>query len=181
MIRVAFIGSLLALALIPTLPGSASLVANAQEATPAAECPVTSEDENVAIAIRWFDDALNGHDATMLSEIMAPNIAYHAATAADVDTVEETIQLVNATVTGFPDVHYTIDETITEDGFVVFVWHAEGTNTGEYQGRAPTGIRAEWTGINVFRLECGMIVEGWTELDALGRLRQIGALATPMP
>jgi predicted ester cyclase len=112
---------------------------------------------------------------------MAPRVAYHAATGKDIDTVEEVIPLIAGTINGFPDVHYTIDQTIVEDDLVVLTWHAEGTNTGKFQGRPPTGKHAAWTGINAFRVECGRIVEVWAEIDALGRMRQLGLVATPTP
>jgi hypothetical protein len=38
-----------------------------------------------------------------------------------------------------------------------------------------------WTGVNIYRLECGKIAEQWSELDGIGRLQQLGVLATPTP
>jgi hypothetical protein len=32
----------------------------------------------------------------------------------------------------------------------------------------------EFTGTNVYRIACGVIVEGWSEPDSLGLLRQLG-------
>jgi predicted ester cyclase len=47
---------------------------------------------------------------------------------------------------------------------------------------APTGRSVVFTGINVYRLACGLIVEGWSEPDSLGLLRQLGAIPeTPPP
>jgi len=178
--RVAIFASLLAIAFLG-LTRSPWVLAGAQEATPAAECSVSTEEENVAVARRFLEDAIGGHDASVLTEIMAPRVVYHAATGKDIDTVEEVIPLIAGTINSFPDVHYTIDLTITEGDLVAFTWHAEGTNTGDFQGRPPTGKHASWTGTNAFRLECGRIVEAWAEIDALGRMRQLGLLATPTP
>lgn len=44
------------------------------------------------------------------------------------------------------------------------------------QGIAPTGRSVVFTGINVYHLACGQIVEGWSEPDALGLLRQLGVV-----
>jgi predicted ester cyclase len=82
---------------------------------------------------------------------------------------------------GFPDVEYTIERAFTGNDIVTFIWSAHGTHTGEIQGYGPTGNSATWTGINVYRFECGQIVEVWAEVDALGRLRQMSVVGTPTP
>jgi predicted ester cyclase len=99
----------------------------------------------------------------------------------NVETKHGSQTLISGTITAFPDVHYTIDTTITDGDLVAFIWRAEGTNTGSLQGRPPTSKHAAWTGINAFRVQCGQIVEVWAEIDALGRLRQLGLAGTPTP
>jgi len=47
------------------------------------------------------------------------------------------------------------------------------THQGEYAGIAPTGREVAWTGIIVFRIECGRIIETWAEWDRLGLLQQL--------
>jgi predicted ester cyclase len=88
-------------------------------------------------------------------------------------------------LTGFPDITESMDEVITVDNKVVVRWTATGTHTGEFMGYAPTGKSATWTGINIFEIECDRITRVVTELDALGRLEQLGLApapeATPAP
>ena len=84
-------------------------------------------------------------------------------------------------ITGFPDVKHTIEDVIVKDDRVVIRWTATGTQTGEFQGIAPTGKQATWTGVNIYRFECGKIAEQWSELDGIGRLQQLGVMATPTP
>src|SRR4051794_36034057 len=110
-------------------------LAQAEEATPTAACPAMSEEQNAALARRFLEDAIGGHDANVLHEIMAPQVAYHAAAGSDVETVDEVIRLISGTITAFPDVHYTIDRTISDGDLVAFIWRAEGTNAGSLQGR----------------------------------------------
>jgi hypothetical protein len=38
-----------------------------------------------------------------------------------------------------------------------------------------------WTGITIVRFACGRIAEEWSAVDGLGRLRQLGVIATPVP
>ena len=139
MVRAGVFARWLIIALVADVSYTSWHVARAQEATPTAECPRMSEEQNAALARRFLEDAIGGHDASVLHEIMAPQVAYHAAAGTDVDTVEEVITLISGTITAFPDVHYTIDRTITDGDLIAFIWRAEGTNTGSLQGRPPTG------------------------------------------
>jgi predicted ester cyclase len=151
----------------------------AQDATPAASpaagCPVTTEDENAAIARRWHEEVISTHDLTVLDEILAPNPAHNSATFADNPGPREVL---NALLTGFPDVQHTVEAVITEGDTVVIRYRAAGTQEGEFQGYAPTGKSVTWTGINIYRLACGRIVEVWSEVDALGRIAQLTSPAT---
>jgi len=60
-------------------------------------------------------------------------------------------------------------------------WTGRGTHDGPFQGLEPTGKPVVFTGINVYRLACGKIVEGWSEPDALGLLRQLGVVPEVAP
>jgi predicted ester cyclase len=155
----------------------------AQEATmaasPPAGCPTTTEDENAAIARRWHEDAINNHDLTVLDEILTPDAALDSATVPDNPGPREVLGIL---LTGFPDVQHTIEAVITEGDLVVIRYRAAGTHEGEFQGSAPTGKSVTWTGINIYRLECGRIAEVWSEVDALGRIAQLtgtGIAVTP--
>ena len=159
----------------------AGAIALAQEATPAASCPATTEAENKAIALRWHEDAINGHDLSVIDEIVADDVVHHAGTFPDGVGPDAVKRVLGALLTGFPDVKHTVEDVIAEGDEVVIRWSAEGTHQGEFQGYAPTGEHVTWTGINVFRIECGKIAEEWSELDGLGRIAQIEAAATPTP
>jgi steroid delta-isomerase-like uncharacterized protein len=152
---------------------------DAQTATPAASpatgCPTTTEDQNEAIARRWHEEAINTHDLAVLDEILAPDVTHESASFSDNPGPRAVL---GALLTGFPDVQHTIDAVITEGDHVVVRYTATGTQSGEFQGMASTGKMATWTGINIFRIECGRIAEVWSENDALGRLEQLTGAAT---
>ena len=138
-----------------------------------------TEAENAAIASRWHEDTINNHDLAVLDEILAPAAALDSATFAD---NPEPREVLGALLTGFPDVQHTVEAVVTEGNLVVIRYRASGTHEGEFQGSAPTGKSVTWTGINIYRLECGRIAEVWSEVDALGRIAQLtgtGTAATP--
>lgn len=158
-------GALFMSGLHPAIPVAA------QEATPAA-CPTTTEEENAAIALRWTDDVINANNLTVLDVIAADDITHHAGTFPDRTGVDGVKEVLGALLTGFPDVEQTVEAVITQDDMVVTRWSATGTHQGEFQGYAPSGKPVTWSGINIFRIECGRITEEWSEVDGLGRIAQ---------
>jgi predicted ester cyclase len=180
MLRVAVVAALLVLGLFTTLSGDAVPMATAQEATPV-DCPATSAQDNEAVARRYFEQVLNEADFAVLDEILSPELAYHSGTRPAMSAGDVAEMVLAPILAGFPDVEYTIEQAFSGDDVVTLIWSAQGTNTGQFQGYAPTGKQATWTGINVFRFECGRVVEVWAEADGLGRLRQLGLVGTPTP
>jgi len=148
--------------------------------TATADCPRTSEDGNEALARRWFDEFSRG-DLAAMEGLVADDVVDHLGGAPPAEGVPAVMAGVEPLLVGFPDLRYRVEQAITEDDLVVLRWTATGTQEGEFQGRPPTGREATWTGIAIFRVECGRIAEIWREADALGRLRQLGAMPTATP
>lgn len=74
------------------------------------------------------------------------------------------------------DMEMTIEDLIEEDDKVSIRWTATGTHDGELMGISPTNNSITVTGLDINRFEDGMLVESWSSFDALGLMRQIGAL-----
>ena len=56
-----------------------------------------------------------------------------------------------------------------------------GTHTGDFRGIAPSGRQVAVDAVNISRLVEGRVVEEWVNFDAMGLLRQLGALPLPAP
>jgi predicted ester cyclase len=82
-------------------------------------------------------------------------------------------------ITAFPDLEFTVDLVMADEDLVTTRWTAMGTHSGEWMGVAPTDQEVTWQGINIFRIECGLIVESWGAADHLGLLSQLGATDIP--
>ncbi|HXJ83574.1 MAG TPA: ester cyclase [Candidatus Methylomirabilis sp.] len=149
------------------------VVARAQTMTPGA-CPKTTEAENLALVRAWHEDVINRRKPEALKDILAPEVVHHAAggypktmNAAGVTA------MMNDFLTAFPDLRYTVDKFITQDDHVVERYTATGTQRGPLGDLPPSGRTATWTGINIFRIACGRIVEVWSEVDAVSRRSQL--------
>ena len=158
---------------LEVLADQATVVSNGASS---AACRPTTEDENEAIARRWHEEAINLRKLDVIDEIVAFDVLHRSVTFTDLTGPTGVKQNLAAALTAFPDLHYTVEDVITENDRVVVRWRAEGTQKGGFQGIAPTGRHIAWTGINIYRMSCGRIAEVWTEVDGVGRLRQLGAL-----
>lgn len=79
-----------------------------------------------------------------------------------------------ASIEAFPDMVMTFDQMLAEDDLVLIRWTINGTQTGPFFGNEPT-----WTGINMYRISCGKVIESWSEADGLGLREQLGLLDDP--
>jgi predicted ester cyclase len=75
----------------------------------------------------------------------------------------------------FPDLRFEVEIVIAEDELVAARWTASGTHTGAWGAVEPTGRRARFSGVNIFRFENRKVVEIWNHRDDLGLMEQVGA------
>jgi predicted ester cyclase len=64
---------------------------------------------------------------------------------------------------------------IGEGNYVVGRWTATGTHSGPWGSVDPSGRRATFSAVNIYRFENGKVVEIWNHRDDLGLAEQIGA------
>jgi steroid delta-isomerase-like uncharacterized protein len=151
----------------------ATLVAQA-EAPPRPECPITTPVENTVIARAWHEDVINRRNPAMLQEILASEVVHHAAGGyPKVMNATGITTMMGDFLTAFPDLRYTFDQFIVQDDYVVERYTAVGTQQGQFGDLPPSGRIATWTGINIFRIKCGRIIEVWSEVDAVSRRQQL--------
>jgi steroid delta-isomerase-like uncharacterized protein len=81
--------------------------------------------------------------------------------------------------TAFPDLQIDVQDFIAEGDKVVQRYTASGTHQGELQGFPPSGKPVAFSGVGIFRLDNGRIVEVWNFADSLGLMQQLGAIPSP--
>jgi steroid delta-isomerase-like uncharacterized protein len=74
-------------------------------------------------------------------------------------------QLISAYRTAFPDLKVTLDDIFAEGEMVAFRWSVSGTHLGDWLGIPPTGNHVTATGITLFRIASGKVIESWTSID----------------
>ena len=79
----------------------------------------------------------------------------------------------------FPDLKFTVEDTISEKDKLVVVWTATGTHKGAFMGIAPTNKKASVSGITIHQIADGKILESTAVWDAIGLLQELG-VAVPL-
>lgn len=69
------------------------------------------------------------------------------------------------------------EDLLVEGDKVVARWTCRGTHQGVFRGMAPTGKRVTFTGMTLYRMAQGKIVEQWTEEDGVSLCQQLGFLS----
>ncbi len=79
----------------------------------------------------------------------------------------------------FPDLTFTVEDTITEADKVAVKTTFRATHRGPFAGMPASGNPIAVGGCDVFRVRDGKIVEAWWLGDSGTMLRQIGAIPAP--
>jgi steroid delta-isomerase-like uncharacterized protein len=140
--------------------------------------------DNKAV-VRGVVEAVNKGNLAAFDELFAPDLVSHGPRVDQTSGREEEKRGVAAILAAFPDAHVTLEDLIADGDKVVARLTFTGTQTGELKsmtmGTIPaTGKRVTTTGIYIYRLARGKIVEEWSNLDNLGLLAQFGLLATSL-
>lgn len=136
-------------------------------------------DSNSALIRRWFEEVWNKKRIEAIDEMVAPGSVSHGHDAFKPISVAEMKQFVVAMLAGFPDIHFELEEPVSQGDRASAFWRAEMTHTGAFMGVAPTGRKISIYGIGVARFRDGKIVESWNSWDQFGLMSQIGAISTP--
>jgi predicted ester cyclase len=108
----------------------------------------------------------------MINEFIAPDYIDHSNQL----TREGAKQFYQLLFKGFPDYHRAIEGIIAEKDKVWVHSTPTMTHTGEFRGVPPTGNKITITGVNIYRILNGKMVEGWSVTDSLDLLKQLGLI-----
>lgn len=135
---------------------------------------------NKSILRRYFDEGWNKGRLEVLDEIVAANYVNHDPFVPGLPPGPEGLKPIFAGLrAAFADLHYTIEDMISDGDKVVTRWTMRGTHTGDLMGIPPTGKQVIIGGMQIERIADGKIVEHWRKSDELGLMQQLGVI--PMP
>jgi predicted ester cyclase len=124
-------------------------------------------------------EVLNNGNFGLLDELVATDFVEHSPQPGVPPTREGFKQTVIALKTAFPDLQYTIDDSIESGDRIVHRLTGSGTMKGDFMGMPATGKRATWTEIHIGRVADGCLTEHWGLVDQLAMLVQLGVVPAP--
>lgn len=133
-------------------------------------------DEHKALVRRFYEEVWDAGNVDVAIEIFADDYERHdlrPGQAAPGGAGQATIA--GEFRAAFPDLRMRVDLLLAEGDLVAARWTTEGTNTGSWGGRPPTGRHVTFAGVNIFRIRDGKVVELWNHRDDLGLMEQLGA------
>ncbi len=131
--------------------------------------------DNRQIVRSIYEDYLNKGNVGGLRDIIAPEYQGIYDTRGP-DGFIQTIQRVR---TAFPNIQWKIEDAIAEGDKVALRWTWTGTHSGPLGDMPPTGKTVHDSGIAIYELRDGKVVQSWVQTDRLGLMQQLGA-AGPM-
>jgi len=128
--------------------------------------------DNKSIIRNGIEAMNNRKSPAMVDDLVAPDYVDHTNQL----NREGAKQFYTLMFKGFPDYHRTIEDIIAEGDKVWVHSTTTMTHTGEFRGIAPTGKKVTITGVNIYRIVDGKIVEGWSVTDSMNLLKQLGLI-----
>jgi len=121
-----------------------------------------------------YVEMINTHNPDLVDQFVAEDYINHEDFVAD--GREANRQFWTGFFTGLPDVRVTMEDLVISGDRVVGRFIYRGTHTGDLVGVPASGKPVEMRSIDIWRVQNGLFVEHWDELNLMQMFQQIGAL-----
>jgi predicted ester cyclase len=133
----------------------------------------TSTANGTRTVAQAFVDLMNGHDPDAVDGFISESYINHNAF---VDDGREANRAFWAQwFAAFPDTRVTLDDVLMDGDRVAGRFTYSGTFAGPFLGLAPTGASVVMHSIDIWRVEGGMAVEHWDQIDSQAFFAQLTA------
>ena len=133
-----------------------------------------STEDNLALIHRFLDEVVNTGNLDAARTLFAPNHVAHFAGFPAAQGYEDWKQLTTMSYSAFPDIHTTFEDEMAMGDKVVVRYTVGATHKEAFMNIPATGKQVKYSGIAIFRIAGGKIVEQWQEADVMGLLQQLG-------
>jgi len=140
-----------------------------------------SEQENVAVVKRWFQEVWNEGRTETVMELLTPKVMGigQVEDGSTITTPEEFLVFMKRLRGAFPNIQFKLEDVFGSGDKVAARWTMRGKHTGDHLGVAASGKVVEIRGISIITIRGGKLVEGWDNWDQLKMMQEIGAVEVP--
>jgi predicted ester cyclase len=131
-----------------------------------------STEQNKAIVRRWFE-VWEEKDIDLIDELHSPDYVGHIVGTPGPVRGRDALKQLFAAYLAALEVHRSNELLMAEGDLVAAYDTYRVRHIGELAGIPPTGKELTMTGIDIYRLVDGKIVEQWYEMDFTGLLKQL--------
>lgn len=133
------------------------------------------------LAQRFVDDIINAQDlGSALVELVAEDFVEVNPLPGQGPGRQGLADILSTMYTGFPDLHWTMHDTLVEGDRVMTFSTWSGTHRGEFMGIPATGHQVTVEAWTIDRYRDGVLVESRILMDVAGMLSQLGVLPGPV-
>ena len=126
------------------------------------------------IIMNRFVEFINTANVALANEIIHPNAKFYVPGRPEpMQGPEGYLAIIGMMRSGFPDIQWTLEETIAEDDRVAARFTMRGTHQGPFFGVPPTGRPIAIQAMNFYRLSNEQFVEEYGMPDMMGLMQQI--------
>lgn len=127
-----------------------------------------------------FVSFINTADTRMADELISARAIFHVPGCPEpISGPAGYLDIIAMMRSGFPDIQWALEETITEGDRIAARFTMRGTHRGSFLGVPASGKTIAVQAINFYGLEHGKIVHEQGQPDFLTLLQQIGGMPTP--
>lgn len=137
-----------------------------------------AEAGSAAVIRRFTDEILNQGRFEVADEIVAADFVELDPLPGQQQGRQGLVEVLNTMRTAFPDMHWTIEESIVEGEKVVSRFYWTGTQQGEFLGIPPSGRAVRVKGVVIDRVVNGLMTDSRILMDTLGMMQQLGVIPT---
>jgi steroid delta-isomerase-like uncharacterized protein len=137
-------------------------------------------DVNKKVVQRFVEECWNQGNLNKVSEYLTDQVRFHDPVFPNLGPGIPNIKNhIEECRRAFPDLKFTIDDTIAERNEVVLHWRAHGTHKGQFLGLQPAGQKFALDGTSIYRLENSKIAEEYANWNLATMMQQLGVIEIP--
>ncbi len=129
-----------------------------------------------ALLTRWFEEVWNQQRSDTVDELMAPTCLTKVEGIDEPLTRDAFKEYQRAFLSAVPDIRSEVLFITTEGSRSIVSWRGRGTHLGPGLGIPPSRRPVDFTGLSMFELDCGQIVQGcdrWNRGEMIASLMQV--------